>query len=179
MTIPARRVDNDPISHAADQVTCGWITQLKADQGILLVDFVGNEGGPVAARSLVVLDAEAARRAVADKVAVALVFEGGDVQRPLILGFVHTQCVRPLTAGAAPPAGSPLSAEVQLPSTGTPEARLDGRSVVLEGQELVVLRCGEASLELHRDGRLIIHGVHVVTHAEGVNRIRGGSVQIN
>ncbi len=178
MTAPARRVENDPIFHAAGQVICGWITQLKADQGVLLVDFVGNEEGPVAARSLVVLDVEAARRAVADRSAVALLFERGDAQRPLILGFVHTQCVRPLAA-ATPQVGSTLPAEVQLPSTGTPEARLDGRSVVLEGQELVVLRCGEASLELHRDGRLIIHGVHVVTHAEGVNRIRGGSVQIN
>ena len=59
------------------------------------------------------------------------------------------------------------------------EARVDGKRVLLEGQEEVVLKCGEASITLKRDGKLILRGAYVETHAKGVNRIKGGSVKIN
>ena len=58
-------------------------------------------------------------------------------------------------------------------------ARLDGESVVLEGEREVVLRCGDASLTLRRDGKAIIRGTYVETHSKGVNRIKGGAVKIN
>jgi len=51
--------------------------------------------------------------------------------------------------------------------------------VVLEGSEEVVLRCGEASVTLHRDGKLVLRGAYIETTAKGLNRIRGGSVKIN
>jgi hypothetical protein len=41
------------------------------------------------------------------------------------------------------------------------------------------LRCGEASISLSRDGKVVIRGRHIVSHASGVNRIRGGSVELN
>ena len=59
------------------------------------------------------------------------------------------------------------------------EAVVDGKTVVLSAQDTITLRCGEASITLNRHGKIVIRGVHVVTHAEGVNRIRGGSVQLN
>ena len=59
------------------------------------------------------------------------------------------------------------------------DARVDGKRVVIEGQEEVVLKCGEASITLKRDGKLILRGAYVETHAKGVNRIKGGSVKIN
>jgi hypothetical protein len=42
-----------------------------------------------------------------------------------------------------------------------------------------VLRCGEGSITLTRDGKIVLRGKHIVTHASGVNRIRGGSVELN
>jgi len=59
------------------------------------------------------------------------------------------------------------------------EALVDGKRVVLDGQDEVVLRCGESSITLRRNGRVVIRGTYVETRAQGVNRIRGGSVQIN
>ncbi len=68
--------------------------------------------------------------------------------------------------------------EARLP--GVPlAAEVDGRSVVLEGKDELVLRCGEASITLRRNGRIVIQGVQVETRAAGSNKIRGGSVQIN
>ena len=36
-----------------------------------------------------------------------------------------------------------------------------------------------ASITLRRNGRLVVRGAYVETRAEGVNRIKGGSVKIN
>lgn len=58
-------------------------------------------------------------------------------------------------------------------------ASADGKSVVIEGEEEVTLRCGKASISLRRDGRVVVKGAYVETHASGTNRIKGGSVQIN
>jgi len=59
------------------------------------------------------------------------------------------------------------------------EARLDGKRIVLEAHDEIVLRCGEASITLRRDGRLVVRGAYVETRASGVNRIKGGAVKIN
>lgn len=61
----------------------------------------------------------------------------------------------------------------------TLEAVVDGKRVVIDAQDEVVIRCGKASITLRRNGRVVIRGTYVETRAEGVNRIKGGSVQIN
>lgn len=61
----------------------------------------------------------------------------------------------------------------------TVEALVDGDQVVVEGRDEIVLRCGEASITLRRNGRVVVRGTYVETRSEGVNRIRGGAVQIN
>ena len=59
------------------------------------------------------------------------------------------------------------------------EALVDGRRVVVEAEDEIVLRCGEASITLRRNGRVVVRGTYVETRSKGVNRIKGGSVQIN
>lgn len=59
------------------------------------------------------------------------------------------------------------------------EAIVDGRRVVIEACEELVLRCGKASIVLCKDGKLLLSGTYVRSQAQGVNRIQGGSVQIN
>ena len=78
----------------------------------------------------------------------------------------------PILMGLIQPIGSAVA-------TAGLEARVDGRRVELEAADEVVLRCGEASITLRRNGRVAIHGVQVETRARGTNRIKGGSVAIN
>ena len=59
------------------------------------------------------------------------------------------------------------------------DLKIDGRRIEIEGQEEVVLRCGQASITLRRNGRVVIRGAYVETRAKGTNRIKGGSVLIN
>jgi hypothetical protein len=117
---------------------------------------------PVAARSVVALDdAAVGRQAVVG-------FEGGDRGRPIILGLLANGGGRPAAAsGAAAVRSEPLVV-----------AR-DGERIVLQADREIVLQCGQASITLTRAGKVVIRGTYVSTRSSGVNRIKGGSVQIN
>lgn len=74
----------------------------------------------------------------------------------------------------------------QRPTRPAPEpprqpivAEVDGRRLVIEAEDELVLRCGKASITLRRNGRVVIEGVQLESRAAGANKIRGGSVQIN
>lgn len=54
-----------------------------------------------------------------------------------------------------------------------------GRALTLSATERLVLRCGEASLDLHADGRVRLKGNTLTSQAYGANRILGGSVHLN
>jgi hypothetical protein len=75
----------------------------------------------------------------------------------------------------------PKAAEAPIETTSPVvlSATVDGKQVVLEAKDEIVLRCGQASITLRRNGRIVIRGTYVETRSSGVNRIKGGSVQIN
>lgn len=125
------------------------------------VDFPGNVHGPLPARALAPLGGTALRAAAAAGRAVVLLFDGGDLRRPIVLGLVEPE--------EAPGA----------PAGERDEVEVDGRRIVLEGRDEVVLRCGDASITLRRDGRVVVRGRYVETHAKGTNRVKGGTVKIN
>ncbi|WP_053213920.1 DUF6484 domain-containing protein [Pseudomonas sp. Q12-87] len=88
---------------------------------------------------------------------VALMFEAGDVARPLVIGRIQ-----------------------RLPETAPPAvAHLDGERLEFTAEREIVLRCGKASITLTREGKILIRGAYLSSRSSGVNRIKGGSVQIN
>lgn len=145
----------------------GWVAGVDGE-GNPLVDFPGSSG-PVCARSIVPLDAGAIQNAAATRQGAVLIFEGGDERLPILLGLLHKPSSTPIL--------DTLLSE-PLPREQT-EATLDGKRVVLEGKDEIVLRCGQSSITLRRNGKVLIRGVQVETQATGTNRIKGGSVQIN
>jgi hypothetical protein len=155
---------------ASPSVRVGYLAS-GSKTGSLLVDFDGNPGRPVAARSMIALDDEALKEAVSSRRPAVLLFENQDPARPIVVGLI------------APEPGAALLGSLLRAPTGTPpkpvEARVDGKRVVIEGEQEVVLRCGEASIPLRRDGKVMLRGAYVETTAKGLNRIRGGSVKIN
>lgn len=56
---------------------------------------------------------------------------------------------------------------------------VDGDRVFVSGERQIVLRCGKASITLTREGKVLIYGTYLSCHSSGVNRIKGGSVEIN
>ncbi|WP_053156523.1 DUF6484 domain-containing protein [Pseudomonas sp. Pf153] len=90
-------------------------------------------------------------------VQVALMFEAGDPARPLVIGRI--QRLEEPTAPAF--------------------AHLDGERLEFSAKREIILRCGKASITLTREGKVIIQGAYLSSRSSGVNRIKGGSVQIN
>ncbi len=90
----------------------------------------------------------------------ALMFEGGEPTRPMIIG----------------PMVSPFKRDQGKPH---PKVLADGERIEVSAERELVLRCGKSSITLTRAGKILLRGAYVSTRSSGVNRIQGGSVQIN
>ena len=94
---------------------------------------------------------------------VLVVFDGGDVQAPVIVGVLEPQALR-----EQPPAADP-GVVVQA----------DGQRHVITAEREIVLRCGDASITLTRAGRVIIKGRYILSRSTGYNKIKGAAIDIN
>jgi hypothetical protein len=177
-TMPSKEDQRDPRPPAVEERILahrvGWIAGVEG--GALLVDFPGNARGPVAARATVALDAAAALDAAVRRKEALLAFEDGDPALPIVVGLVQPKV--PTMIDLVLAEGEPAAVR-EADGTAPEEAVLDGKRVVLEGEDEVVLRCGTASITLRRNGKVVIRGAYVESHAAGTNRIKGGSVRIN
>jgi hypothetical protein len=100
--------------------------------------------------------------------AVLLQWLGGS-ELPLILGVVKD---------TVPP--DEASTQAADDKAGMPVAAIaDGKRLLFEAKQEVVLRCGEASVTLLANGRVVIKGSELVSRARGANKIRGATVSIN
>lgn len=52
-------------------------------------------------------------------------------------------------------------------------------TLVLEAKESLTLRVGDGAITIRADGKILIKGKDLVSHAKNVNRIKGGAVSIN
>lgn len=133
-----------------DGVVIGKLIGLS-ESGKPLVDYALNtHNKPLSSRTTVNLDKDYVGRNI------ALMFEDGDPQKPIIMGLIHQ-----------PEDLQPVVAEV------------DGERKTLTAKKEIVLRCGKASITLTRAGKIIIRGTYLLNRSSGVNKIKGGSVQIN
>ncbi len=134
-------------------------------EGRPMVDFDGNRTGSLAVVSMLQLSPDEWKLAADRRQGALLLFDGGDPLRPILVGLVPAQA-------------DGVRAEGTLPSL--PEhAIVDGQRVTIDGKDEIVLRCGKASITLRRNGKVIIRGTFLDSHASGTNRVKGGSVRIN
>lgn len=148
------------------------------DTGSPLVDWPGNPFDmPVLALATQVFSrADLGRDA-------AILFAGGDSLRPVVVGLIRQPLDDVLQATLAE--NDPAKPEEpEGPSTNGREtvefdATVDGKKVTIAAQDTIEFVCGDASITLTRAGKVLIRGAYVSSRSSGVNRIRGGSVQLN
>jgi len=146
-----------------DGVVIGTLVGLK-DSSTPLIDFPSNPIGlQVQARCTVTLSAKDVGRQV------ALMFEGGDSRKPIVIGLIQHPDENQSDFLKI------ISNEPQNPL----DVQVDGERLVFTAKHEIVLRCGKASITLTRAGKVLIHGEYLLSRSSGVNRIKGGSVQIN
>jgi hypothetical protein len=142
---------------AAPRVVVGELIAIADEGRTPLVLFPGQPGS-AAARARTVVDLHGAHIGQP----VALMFEAGDATRPIVMGVLRQAEGWPL---AQPPAQVEVDA--------------DGERMIVSARAQLVLRCGKASITLTKEGKVLIQGSYVSSRSGGVNRIKGGSVQLN
>ncbi len=111
---------------------------------------------------------------------VALGFINGDIKNPIILGCVQSPLYEMLENFEV----SAISDQQQVSAMNTKgglsnSLNVDGKTVIVEAQDQLQLRCGASSIILTQEGKILIRGKYLLNRASGVNRIVGGSVQVN
>jgi hypothetical protein len=165
---------HEPLTVA--KATCGnpgvLIGKLAAwdEAGNPLVDYPNNPSECfLLARTIIPLNQAALGREV------ALMLVDGDPRQPLIIGLLQ-----PPHAASAAVRGSPDPAHRSTEGLRPPlAAEIDGERLVFTANQEIVLQCGQASLTLTKAGKVLIRGTYLLSRSSGVNRIKGGSVQIN
>jgi len=134
------------------------------DSGTVSVEILGHAGRQtLSARTTTTLREEDIGRDV------ALMFEEGDLLKPIVIGLIQ----------------GPEKTVPEVPTLSPPGKKdpthleIDGERVTFTAKKNIVLRCGKASITLTRAGKVVIRGEYILSRSSGVNRIKGGSVQIN
>ena len=94
---------------------------------------------------------------------VVVLFDRGEVRRPIVIGLLQKACPSSKRTAAAP-----------LVSVQSDDQRL-----VLTAEREIELRCGDASITLTRAGKILIQGKYILSHSSGYNKIKGAAVDIN
>lgn len=159
--------------NAPGEIIIGTIAGIDA-QGQPRVDYPQNPSGQpsVAMTTLGITVAHVGRN-------VALLFANGDPHRPVILGLIHSPLHDLILSYGAKSHEQPPEELPASPALKVDNITIDGKRIVLEGTEEIVLQCGAASITLTQAGKILIRGNYVLNHAGGINRITGGSVQVN
>ncbi|HEX5659922.1 MAG TPA: DUF6484 domain-containing protein [Polyangiales bacterium] len=95
----------------------------------------------------------------------------------LLITFLDGQLNAPVIIGILEPNEEAPSERAALDATAL--ATVDGTRVLLRGAEEILLQCGQASLLLRADGKVVLRGTRVETRARRQHRISAGSVRIN
>jgi len=95
------------------------------------------------------------------------------------LGFVDGNPTLPIILGIIQKTGDQKASSEEISSEQNIDVRLDGETLTLSAEREIVLKCGKSSITLTRAGKIILKGAYLSNHSTGVNRIKGGSVQIN
>jgi hypothetical protein len=156
MTTDQLKTSEASAEQRIDGVVIGLFLSIN-EAGEPLVAFPGNPlETAVPARSTAQLNKEDVGREI------ALLFEGGNPLRPLVIGKIH----HPDNIAPAPDT-EPASVE------------MDGEHITLSAKQTITLKCGKASITLTKAGKILLRGAYLLSRSSGVNRIKGGSVQIN
>ena len=104
----------------------------------------------------------------------------GDVGREVVLAFTPERKDRPVILGMVAEHSRPKTqARIDLERSDVRDLRIDGQFIHFKAADEILLECGQGSIRLRRDGKIIIKGLQIISRSKGVNKIKGAAVSIN
>lgn len=165
------------------EVVVGTITGLS-EKGYPLVSF------SILGQAMVAVEATTTLSLTAREIGrqAALLFIESDVHRPLVIGLIHSPLDMLLESYRD--TGIDLEVarnddkdnarnDIDEPLHAFEDITIDGKKVHIEARDEIVFKCGESSITMTRAGKITIRGKYILNRSSGVNRILGGSVQVN
>ena len=152
-----------PVADKMGAAVIGTIVGINA-AGLPIVTCPAKTGPRgIAARSCVSLDPHSIGRDV------VLVFADGNVHEPIVVGVLKQARVH-ADRGSQPVGSEHVTCR---------QVQVDGERTLITADREIVLHCGEASITLTREGKILLRGAYLSSRSTGVNRIKGGSIEIN
>lgn len=164
---PSQLLHTHDLHRQTEGLKVGKIASISRE-GEVFVDFPGNTNGEIRARFAGSLDLNKLKETASARRSVLIVFENNDSNLPIIIDTLHSM----LDEIAE-------SHDAVLEGEQPEDVLIDGRRITFDAQEEIVLRCGRSSITLTKAGKVLIRGAYLLSRSSGVNRIKGGSVQIN
>jgi len=153
-----------------NEVIIGTITSVN-ELGEPLVNFPGNAAGhPIVATSILTLPQQQINRQV------ILSFMGGKVDKPVITGFIRSLLHDMLERFDASQTDNHLDIKAGI---NVDDVRIDDNKLLFEAKDEIVIRSGESSITLKKDGTILLRGTKISTRSTGENRIMGASIHLN
>lgn len=137
------------------------------DKGNVFVDYPENSGKPVLAKIITNVPFESLLEAEL-KIPVLIIFERDDPTLPIIVGIIKDSVQKPI--------GHEQQEEViKRPEDGL----IDGKKIIFDAEDEIVLRCGKSAVILKKNGKVIIKGEKIISRSSSTHKIKGSSVTIN
>ncbi len=155
------------ISRRIEGMRVGKIVSVD-EEGQVFVDFPYNINGVLTARFTSSVKLQKLREAASVGWEVLLAFENNDPKLPIIIDTMHFLLDEVSE-----------STNVVLEAEKPEDVMIDGKRITFDAKEGIVLRCGKASITLTRAGKVLIQGAYLLSRSSGVNKIKGGSIQLN
>lgn len=93
---------------------------------------------------------------------VLVVFIKGNPDEPVIVGMMEN-----------------LLEELVFMEKSPVDALVDGERVMIRAEKEIALICGEGSITITREGRIVVKGRDIISRASQLNKIKGSSVELN
>jgi hypothetical protein len=145
---PPVQEQQQPFRTATGSAIVGRICAVR--DGAAWVDYEGNQQGPQAARSTIVL------RNLEDPVLLLITSDS-----PVIVGQLYG------------------SVAIETPGSADADVLLQGNSIRITATKEIVLSTGTCEIRLDSAGKATMTGEQVVSRARGANRVQGGCVKLN
>ena len=150
-------------------ILIGRICELSANGNPLVSYDDATQLNPVEALSTVPLD----KGAIGCEVAISFAQNQGGV--PVIMGVI----ARLIDQVMEQTDTTKDTAPVVVAEVNTPELLIDGKKIQLSATEEISLRCGDTSITLNKNGKILVQGKHMLNRIAGSYQIKSGSIDLN